>query len=232
MDWSWLTPQLATALGAAIAATGALLGVLVKGMLDTRVATRQIEVQRELAIRQIETQREIAADQRAEDRNLALLDYRRAKYEELIVAAQSVLELGIAVRPGTAGTEWDTQDPEAQAHLLGAYKAQASAFRARARSLALVAPTRISRHAAEALNALPSLTMPSLLSFGPASTNRSNFAAAITKLMAACIEDINGAGSGNATRTPEKLESQYPGTRLGQASRFVRMRARGARSRS
>jgi len=116
-----LTPELAGVLAAVAAAFIALLGVLVKGAADSKLAARQLEVQRELAVEQLRAQRELAHEQmqvqqqqmaaqrelavsqletqeriaeagRVEARALALLDTRRAAYAEVIAAGLAARE--------------------------------------------------------------------------------------------------------------------------------------------
>lgn len=110
MDLAWLSPSIATALAAAIAVTGTLVGVFLRGEFDAKLlhrqlaqAERQLQQQQQLHSAQLELQREQfnaqftlqqleASRTRAEARAATSLSLRRESYAALLKAMNRAID--------------------------------------------------------------------------------------------------------------------------------------------
>lgn len=100
VDWSWLTPESATFLGAALAAAGVVVGVLLRGLFEWGLSSKQLKLQRDTLqqqqdalLAQLAAQERIAAAQRADERARALLAERRVVYGQTLELATALARL-------------------------------------------------------------------------------------------------------------------------------------------
>ncbi len=183
LGMEWLSPQIATALSAVLIAFGALLGVLVRGSFDLRLASRQMDVQLKIAVRQIEAQRSIAAAQRAEDRAKELLAERRVIYERLVGAAWRLPDakdwFDSMQRSGTV---------DQAARAAREYEVQVETYRQLVVKLRLIAPNKVLAPAVEVSDLCGVTRLGHAQAGSKASLGELN--AAVWKLYTSCREDL------------------------------------------